>query len=398
MNPQEVMEKARQLRAAGVPVAEIEQYIQSKLGQQPPAEDVVEVEAGYPERLATTLLQGAQVIPGMKSFQAAMGSLGSKFTDTPVSYADAKAGLDEQTDRMGGARKFAAQAVSAPVMAPVMAARGVSALSPMAQGAAYGAASEALDFNPDEALESRLLRAGVGGVAGGALAGAGSGVVKLLKAPPGTVKRVLGSAAPRNLQRATRTWRTINEAASAPIEKPQIRLNEASAPKAEGLTTKAIESLGDVPVEGVIPIRSAGRRIPIRSSTMQAPEEAAPTLEGLLGNAESVSEAGRFVTPRTLEDALGLTPERMGLAAEGAAPKIGDIVRNASPFKQQGAPKARFDWYAERQAAQRAAQKAPATEAAEPTLEDLLSLSLEHMKKGGNMRQLNEVASKARPK
>lgn len=99
----------------------------------------------------------------------------------------------------------------------------------------------------------------------------------------------------------------------------------------------------------------------------------------------------------TLEQRLGLTPDALGLV-DDAAPaatlesRLGDVVRNASPVKQRSAPRARFDHFAEQMAKRQAAKAATeAGEAAEPTLEDLLSLSLEHIKKNGTMDQLNRV-------
>lgn len=102
----------------------------------------------------------------------------------------------------------------------------------------------------------------------------------------------------------------------------------------------------------------------------------------------------------TLESRLGLTPEKMGLIEEGTPTlenRLGDVVRNESPFKQRGATKARFEYFADRMAKRAAAQAAAgAGEAAEPSLEDLLALSLEHIKKGGTLQQAGEVAAKMR--
>lgn len=388
----EVIAKARQLRAAGVPLAEIEKYIASKRAAAP-KDDTVEQNAGYPERLATTILEGAQVLPGMKAFEAAAGSLGSKFTDHPVSYRDARAGLEEQTDRMGTMRKIASRVAASPMLIPAIQATPLAGSGAATQGAAIGGAGEALDYNPDESNSSRVIRTALGAGIGGLFGGTASGVLKLVKAPPGTVSKVLGSAAPRNLQRAARTWRELSSAAETPIEKPQIRLHEASAPKVEGLASRAIDNLSDVPEARVLPIRSAGHRIPIRVSASPAAEEATPGVDGLLGNAESVAEAGKHVTARPIADALGL--QRASSAAEDAPAQttIGDIVRNASPFKQQGAPKARFDWFAE-QMAKRAAENEAAGNLSN---EDLLSLSLEHIKKGGSMGALNIIRNAIKP-
>ena len=282
---EELMEKARQLRAAGVPVEEIEKYLQSKMQ---PADDTVEVEAGYPERLATTILKGAQVIPGMKSFQALAGSIGSKFTDTPVSYSDAKAGLEEQTDRMGTARGLAAEVVSSPVMAPVMAARGLKGLSAAKAGAAYGGASAALDYNPDETLESRLFRTGASATGGAMLGKGGSMALKLARAPSGTAGEVLKEAiVPDKWRRAASAWEAATE--PQPIVKPSIRLNEGSRPKVEGLMTPEASVASE-------PVALSPRRVQSleeRLAQMAEPAEAPATLEGFLGNSiDNLQHAG----------------------------------------------------------------------------------------------------------
>jgi hypothetical protein len=232
---EELLEKARQLRAAGVPVAEIERYLASKSA---PADDTVEIEAGYPERLATTLLKGAQVIPGVKSLEALAGSLGSKLTDHPVSYSDARAGLEEQTDRMKPGLGFAAELASSPVTAPLFALRGLSALSPAMGGAAYGGASQALDINPDETLESHLLRAGAGAAAGGILGKVGDGVLKFAKSPPGTTRKVAGKLFPR-VERAAKAWETATET-PPPTARPKVRLEDAGTPKPAPKTLEEI--------------------------------------------------------------------------------------------------------------------------------------------------------------
>jgi hypothetical protein len=322
-------ERARRLGLGGA--AETVEQRAARLGLAD--DDTVEVEAGYPERLATTLLKGAQVIPGMKSFQAAMGSLGSKFTDNPVSYSDAKAGLEEQTDRMGAARGLAAEVVSSPVLAPVAAIRGLSGLSAAKQGALWGGASQALDINHDESLESRLIRTGAGATGGAVLGKGGSMALKLARAPKGTLRKVATDAiVPTKWQRAARSWRT------ATAQKPDVA---KAAPKMD----EGLPQLDDILV----------------------PEEAAAAAPA-----------------RTIEEAVG----------------IKDVVRNASPVKQKGATKARFDWFAEQQA-KKAAERA-ATEAAptleEIPLEELLRLNLEHVKKGGSMKSASDALRLVRQK
>ncbi len=196
----EVLAKARQLRAAGVPLAEIERYVASKRGaaQQAGPVEAPEPEAGYPERLATTMLSAAQVIPGMKALQAGAGALGSKFTDTPVSYRDAYEGLGEQTDKLGTGRNIAAKVVASPVTAPIFGLRAMAGLSPTAQGAVFGGADQLLSGDPDATVGGTAARTGAG-IVGGAVAGKliDEGVtVARAKAGP-AIGRVVGKIAPK---------------------------------------------------------------------------------------------------------------------------------------------------------------------------------------------------------
>lgn len=185
-----------------------EQYLR-ETGQM--GDDAVEVEAGYPERLATTVLAATQVVPGMKSFQAAMGSLGSQFTDHPVSYRDARAGLEEQTDRMGTGRQIAAKAAASPMLIPALAATGLGGASGAVQGAVIGGADQALDIDPDRSLGSHALRT-AGGAAGGALLGAGiERAGNLIRANAGdrvvdAVKRYSPKARPAPAPTERLTW------------------------------------------------------------------------------------------------------------------------------------------------------------------------------------------------
>lgn len=294
-----------------------------------------EPEAGYGERLATTLLKAAQVIPGMKSFEAAAASGPVSHTlghpDTPgTSYADTREGLEEQTKKLGRGRGMLAEAVASPMMAPAFAARGISALSPAMQGAAYGGVSEAADYDPNETMASRAIRTGAGAAAGGVLAGTGSLVTKLVKAPSGTMGKVAGSIMPRPVQRGMRTWAAAQKAVEPPeIVKPHIRLTEASAPKAEGL-------IGN----------------DMKSNVLEAVK------------AREAQQAGH-----NLPDVVKAT----------------ERYRTESGALQKRAPNARFDWYAE-QAAKRAAERA----ATDPNdLSGLLQQSLKIVGKTGKMPTRN---------
>lgn len=380
----EVLEKAKQLRAAGVPLEEIERYIQSKRGTPKPADDTVEVEANYPERLATTILKGAQVIPGMKSVEALAGSLGSKLTDHPVSYSDAKAGLEEQTDRMKPGLGIAAQVASSPVMAPVFAARGISALSPMAQGAAYGGASEALDYNPDETNFSRVARTGAGAAIGGLLTGAGSGVAKFAKAPPGTVGKVASRAFPR-IGKAVREYKALTAPPPETV-RPQIRLMEASAPKAEGLMRPEASVMSEPTT--LAPRR--GQTLEELIGSIATPVEQPNVAEGFVGNSmdnlASIPHEPVPVSPRR-----GSTLEQLIAPAEetGVLPdvvKATERYRTGSGKLQQGAPNARFEHFADQFAKRQ--QAGSVTDLSEG---DLLKMTLEHIRQGGTLKSAGDA-------
>lgn len=189
MMPQEddPLEQLKKLKSAVVvpsddPLAELKR---TKVSAVKPVEVSDDSTMGYGERFATTLAQAAQVIPGMRNLEAGAAAVGSHLpkalggTGAPVSYREALEGLDEQTEGMGKGRKFLAEAAASPVLAPVMAMRGIRALSLPSQGAVLGAASGAASgLDPDATATSTALNTGLGAaggyVGGGLLKGAGA--------------------------------------------------------------------------------------------------------------------------------------------------------------------------------------------------------------------------------
>lgn len=237
--------------------------------------------------LAAHALNTAQGIPGMRALQSGFGAMGSKFTDSPMSYGEAQATLDEMTGGIPADLRIAEQVM------------GGSALTPFIGATASGA--------------KRL-------------------------AP--VAKEAGKELIPRNVARA---WKVARKARTA-----------MKVPK--------------VPVS------------PVRGAITPAAEKAPTTLEGLLGNSmENMAEAQRAAT---LEERLSL-PDVV---------KATQRYRTESGRLQQGAPRARFEHFAEQMEKRAAAREA----AAEPSLEDLLAASLEHIKKGGTLRQASDVAAKVR--
>lgn len=103
-------------------------------------------------------------------------------------------------------------------------------------------------------------------------------------------------------------------------------------------------------------------------------EASPPKAEGFMGN--------------SMDNVLEAVKAR-GTEAPAAAmeSRIGDIVRNASPVKQQGAPRARFDWFADRMG-QRAAKEAEGVVPEGDDMGALLQQTLEHIRKGGTLSTL----------
>lgn len=160
-----------------------------------------------------------------------------------------------------------------------------------------------------------------------------------------------------------------------------IPAGAAGVAAARGLArVPGVARAGKAAVAGLdkVPLVNTLTRVPRAVHRSWKASRPPPTAsKGLPKLDDILTEAAETSVPRTIEEAL-----------EQAAPRIGDVVRNASPVKQRGAPKAQFDYFAERMA-QRAAKQAEG--AAEPALEDLLALSLDHIKKGGSMKSASDA-------
>lgn len=244
---------------------------------------------------AVTAMTMAQGIPGVRQLQAKIGSVASRATDSPMTYNESKAALDNLTHETPGDLRTIEELV------------GGGALD---VGAALKIAKPAMRYAP--------------------VVGAMAGEVPGLRWIP-------------------RIVRAGKRATSA--------INKAKAP-----AEKAVEKIGAKVEEGL------------------------PNLDDLLIPAEEAAPA------RTLEDVVEQAATKEG--------RTGDVVRNASPVKQRGAPKARFEWFAEQQAKKAAEQAARSSTAdlAEVPLEDLLSLNLEHIKKGGSLKSASDALRLVRQK
>lgn len=112
-------------------------------------------EPGYVSRLVTHVLNTAQGIPGVRAVEAAAGSLGSKFTDNPLTFAQSRGLLDEQTGNIGGKTSAVEKMMGSIATLPFLPA------NPAVAGGLLGGANEALSAD-DMSLAERGVRTGVG--------------------------------------------------------------------------------------------------------------------------------------------------------------------------------------------------------------------------------------------
>lgn len=221
-------------------------------------------------------------------------------------------------------------------------------------------------------------------IGGGVMAPLATGAASTVRRLAPIAKEVGKELMPRNIQRAGRVISRARKAMpqSSPVRgritpagggsvRPGqtwlgfVKENMGPAMKEHGSHGEAMKALG---------ARWKGR-------TISAAKEAPATLEGLLGNSmDNVAEARKVAT---LEERIGL-PDVV---------KATQRYRTGSGRLQQGAPQARFEHFADRMAKRVAEREAGAVE---PTLEDLLAASLEHIKQGGTLRQASDVASRVR--
>lgn len=127
-------------------------------------------------------LVAAQAFPGAELFESAMGSLGSQFTDKPMSIRESRDALRSVTDNIPTPIKVAVQAPG--IIRGGAALGAVKALrSPMAAGAAIGAADQVLSAD-DMSAGERAFRTGLGAAGGAAIGGlidAGTTAARALK-------------------------------------------------------------------------------------------------------------------------------------------------------------------------------------------------------------------------
>lgn len=121
-------------------------------------------EPSYGGRFVRTLLNAAAGNPGMEAVMAGAGALGSRVTDTPMSYEDALQTLQHETGRIPAGRRRVGRVLGSTMTAPFLPE------NPAAAGAVYGGADQLLNADPNESGLERGART-LGGAAAGYLTG-----------------------------------------------------------------------------------------------------------------------------------------------------------------------------------------------------------------------------------
>lgn len=179
-SPDDPFAKARQLRAAGVPLNEIDQYLQSKLGAPPSAAPAHNVHAEYrsgqlARRMAAENGQdeaesGGNAasralgtvaaflrVPGMEAVQAGASALANN-----IPYTQARNEIRDAESSAPAYTRIPAEIAGGVLATSVLPA----SLSPAMQGAVYGAASGALQSDPNAGIGKRTGDAAIGGAVG----------------------------------------------------------------------------------------------------------------------------------------------------------------------------------------------------------------------------------------
>lgn len=237
----DVMEKARQLRAAGVPLPEIEKYIASKRGQ--PAAPIADSEPGVGSKILGTIASTVRDIPGVEAAQAGIRSV-----VRGQSYRDALSDIHGAEDAAPKVATIPARIAGGTLAALTLPGGAIR------QGASYGALSGALQSNPDAGVTERAGSALVDAALGGTVGAIGSGVNAIRTAPAGALRNAAGELMPRNIQRAAKTWRTLRAAAS---------------PTPKTLPNGLPEAVGDFvepPAIGIKPLRATHVQQDLRPS------------------------------------------------------------------------------------------------------------------------------------
>lgn len=347
---EEILEKARQLRAAGASIQEVEQYLQSKLGQAP-APEVEEPTPGIGTKALGAIASLGRDIPGVEALQAAARSgTSGPMRSGPMGVVDVISNA-VANGRQGyqTALKEIRQAEDTAPMAATLPARVIggglaSAVLPggaALKGAQYGALSGALSSDPNSDVQSRAIGA-TAGAGIGALAGHYGG--KLADKVVGKIPRLSPKAVPLE---------------AFP------KMNAASG-KVDGFLGNGTGNLAEVAVGPVTAARAPGARIPIRvPQGSPVVGEIAPQTEGFMGNSmDNVLDAVKaqqtkepLLSPgMTLDEQLQtlLGKSREGLprgetmGSQWTDPPASALETTVKQWKPRSAPQARFDWYAER--------------------------------------------------
>jgi hypothetical protein len=219
-------------------------------------------------------------------------------------------------------------------------------------------------------------------------------------------------ATPQELDEYTREFMSSRAApADASMALQRERPNPTGDWEAipEGLKTAAGVGVSMYPMGRVF--GAAERAAPVAGAFIKEFAKDLPVISGIFKGAKAAGRVRKVATAvksapkpspaasKGLPQLDDILVEATETAAKPAARTLEEAVGLAKPaakaWKPRSAPKARFDMIAKRQAEMATKEVA---EVAEPSLEDLLALSLEHIKKGGSMKSASDALKLVRQK
>jgi hypothetical protein len=256
---------------------------------------------------AALTLSAAQGFPGVRAFEAAAGSLGSKFTDNPMSFRESRDMLDEETNKIPREIRAVAQLAAGGAASRLP---GIARLSPAKAGAAFGGADQALSAD-DMSLERRLLGTGAGLAVGG---GAGKTLDALV-----TGGRAVAASTPganvANRQSAMRAADKVNYGNAAAEGTAAAQSGVAGPASPMGTITKVLESPDIKPFADIV---RSSRQFAGKDEGAVLMETFRQMSKQQVGLARQLRRDGFDAAKQLQHDNIGLAKEELLQAADAA--------------------------------------------------------------------------------
>lgn len=302
-----------------------EQYLR-ETGQMPQASEPATIEEPKADALTKVLGTAASLareIPGVEALQSGASALVNG-----IPYDEARAQIRAAEDATPKKLTIPARIAGGGIAGAAIPG------GPALQGARYGILSGLFQSDPNASVKTRLHDAALGGTVGAATGGIAQNAARI---PWRKVAQTVMS--PRKT--AIRAVGSVIRDAIKEVKAPPVAAAEPAVPAAEGLVARPIDNLTDAAKNVTSPIRVSQSAPAVTESV----ESAIPQAEGLMANGpENFADAirARLQKP-SLNDLYNAEAQAADAAQEGL---VSGAVKG-KPWKPRGAPKARFDWFAE---------------------------------------------------